>query len=196
MPSAEPITLLLDRMRDGDSSAFESLVAAVYPELKRMATTYLRGERRDHTLQPTELVHEAYLRLAHNENASFQSRAHFYAAASTIMRRILVDYARRHRAAKRGNELKTPEDPAVLGETVAAPGTAGFGLVCEVDDAINTLAKSDPLKARLIEMRFFGGLTAEESAAVMNMSVHAVRGQLRVAQAMLQRELDRGAGAE
>jgi len=187
MPDPEPVTLLLQKLQGGDSSALDSLIPIVYPELKRMAATYLRGERPNHTLQPTALVHEVYLRLVGGDQPDFQSRAQFYGIASRIMRQILVDYARRRTASKRGGgDVKI-----TLGDSFTKYGS-GCEVITAVDDALKTLERQDETKARLIEMRFFGGLTAEESAETLSLPVQTVRNQLRVAQAWLHRELDTG----
>lgn len=182
---AETITVLLDRLKTGDNRALDDLIPLVYPELRRMAGSYMRGERPDHTLQPTALVHEAYMRLVAQAHPDYQSRAHFYGVASQIIRQILVDSARRKKAAKRG----VPGLKVTLGEAPLAQD-ASAEYVTEVDDALRALQQRDPLKARLVEMRFFGGLTAEESATVLDLPVQTVRGQLRLAKAWLQRELD------
>ncbi len=150
-----------------------------------MAGTYLRGERPNHTLQPTALVHEVYLRLVGGDQPDFQSRAQFYGIASRIMRQILVDHARRRTSAKRGGG----EVRITLGEPFTKYGS-GYDVITAVDDALKTLEQQDETKARLIEMRFFGGLTAEESAETLSLPVQTVRNQLRVAQAWLHRELD------
>jgi RNA polymerase sigma factor (TIGR02999 family) len=184
----EPITQLLDRLKGGDRAALDTLIPLVYGELRRMAGSYLRGERLGHTLQPTALVHEAYLRLAGQDHPDYQSRAHFYGVASQIMRQVLVDFARRRKAAKR-----TDPDPRVTILKTEPGGRSGFDIVAAVDDALKTLEQQDKLKARLIEMRFFGGLTAEESAGLLNLPVQTVRRQLRVGQAWLQTELDQPA---
>jgi RNA polymerase sigma factor (TIGR02999 family) len=185
MKDPAPITLLLDRLKGGDTQALDALIPLVYHELRRMASSYLKGERSNHTLQPTALVHEAYLRLAGQNHPDYQSRAHFFGVASQVMRQILVDSARRRKAAKRGGA----EADSPLIELHGKP-VSGFDLVTAVDDALKTLETQDKIKARLVEMRFFGGLTAEESAEVLQLPVQTVRRQLRVAQAWLQRELD------
>ena len=183
--TGEPITQLLERLKGGDQAALDALIPIVYSELRRMASSYLRGERQGHTLQPTALVHEAYIRLSGQDQPDYQSRAHFYGVASQIMRQVLVDSARRRKATKR-------TDPANGDQLTALSSSdqASIALVTAVDDALKTLAKEDELKARLIEMRFFGGLTAEESAGLLNLPVQTVRRQLRVGQAWLQKELD------
>jgi len=186
MSDPKTITVLLDRMRSGDGAAVDELIPLVYPELRHMAASYLRTERKEHTLQPTALVHEAYLRLMGSSALpDFQSRAHFFGVASQVMRQILVDAARRVKSAKR-------TIPGTRVEIIEALDAAelDLDLVTRVDDALEALAKKDKTLAKLVEMRFFGGLTGEESAEVLQMPVREVRKQLRVAQAWLQRELD------
>lgn len=193
MSEGKSVTQLLERIKNGDAGAMESLVPLVYGELRKMAGSYLRGERKDHTLQPTALVNEAYMRLNGQNQPDYKSRAHFYGVASQIMRQVLVDSARKKKAAKRGGDLT----PIRIDDVdVPAHSRGGLDLVTSVDDALKTLEKQDPLKARLIEMRFFGGLTAEESAEILGVSVQTVRRQLRVGQAWLQRELDRSGAPE
>ena len=184
LPETEPITLLLRRFAGGDKRALDSLVPLVYPELRRLAGGYLGNERPGHTLQPTALVHEAYARLVKQDQPDYQSRAHFMAVASQIMRQILVDHARARNAGKRGGgAAKVPFDQAF---DIA---TDRPSMMVAIDDALSELARQDELKCRLIEMRFFGGMTAEESAEALNITVAEVRRHLRVAQAWLQREL-------
>ncbi len=186
MSEATEITVLLRDLKNGDKRALDRLIPRVYTELHRVASGYLRGERPGHTLQPTALVHEAYLRLVGQDQPDYQSRSHFYGVAAQVMRQILVDHARRANAAKRGGgALKVPveealELPAERAEVVIA-----------LDDALETLHQQDERKANLVELRYFGGLTAEESAELLGIPVHTVRRELRVAQAWLQRELDR-----
>ncbi len=187
MPQEQAITILLHDVAAGDKRALDSLVPLLYPELKRLARSYMRGEQTDHTLQPTALVHEAYARLIKQDHPDYRSRAHFMGVAAQIMRQILIDHARTRKADKRGGgvvDLTLEEADAV---SVARPIS-----IIAVDDALAELAKKDALKAQLIEMRFFGGMTAEESAEVLNLPVHDVRWHLRVGQAWLQRELQRG----
>ncbi|PWU08906.1 MAG: RNA polymerase subunit sigma-70 [Terriglobia bacterium] len=189
MANDQPITVLLQRFAGGDKAALDGLMPMVYSELQKLAGGYLRNERPGHTLQPTALVHEAYARLLKQDQPDYQSRAHFMGVAAQVMRQILIDHARTRNAAKRGSgRAKIQLDEA--GEIpVDRPS-----ILIAIDDALATLARKDPPKARLIEMRFFGGLTAEESAEVLQMPVSEVRRHLRVAQAWLQRELDRTAG--
>ena len=184
----EPITVLLQRFASGDKVALDRLIPLVYSELQRLARGYLRNERPGHTLQPTALVHEAYARLLRQDHPDYQNRAHFMGVAAQVMRQILIDHARTRNAAKRGGgQAKFSMDEA-LDISVGRPS-----ILIAIDDALAALEQKDPVKAKLIEMRFFGGLTAEESAEAMQMSVADVRRQLRVAQAWLQRELDRTA---
>jgi len=185
----EPITLLLQRFADGDKDALDRLIPLVYSELQRLARGYLRNEHPGHTLQPTALVHEAYARLVKQDQPDYRSRAHFLGTAAHIMRQILIDHARTRNAEKRGSGSPKFSLDEAIGVPVARPD-----ILIAMDDALEELLRKDPVKARLIEMRFFGGLTAEESSNVLSMSVPEVRRHLRVAQAWLQRELDRTAG--
>ncbi|WP_228370686.1 sigma-70 family RNA polymerase sigma factor [Candidatus Korobacter versatilis] len=187
MPQEQPITILLHDVAAGDKRALDSLVPLLYPELKRLARSYMRGEQTGHTLQPTALVHEAYARMIKQDHPDYRSRAHFMGVAAQIMRQILIDHARTRKAEKRGGgvvDLSLEEADAV---SIARPVS-----IIAVDDALAELAKKDAIKAQLIEMRFFGGMTAEESAEVLNLPVHEVRRHLRVGQAWLQRELQLG----
>ena len=186
MAENEPITLLLQKFASGDKDALDRLMPLVYSELQRLASGYLRGEHTGHTLQPTALVHEAYVRLLKQDQPDYNSRAHFLGVAAQVMRQILIDHARTRNAEKRGGGRgKISIDDA--GEIpVDRPS-----MMIAIDDALALLQQKDAAKARLVEMRFFGGLTAEESAEVMQIPVTEVRRHLRVAQAWLQRELDR-----
>jgi RNA polymerase sigma factor (TIGR02999 family) len=156
----------------------------VYPELRRIAQRHLRNERPDHTLQATALVNELYLRLSAQTPPAAQDRLHFLAVASQVMRQVLVDHARAKYAQKRGGRQEMLPLDDSREACMDRPG-----ILEQVDDALHQLAQHDPPKAQLIEMRFFGGLTAEESAAVLSLPVQVVRRELRVAQAWLQREL-------
>jgi len=181
------VTLLLQDLAAGDKAAIDRVIPLVYDELRRIADRYLHNESQGHTLQPTALVHELYTRMIAQQQPSYQSRAHFLGVGAQVMRQILIDHARTRRAAKRdGGRPKLSIDDA-CNAAIERPT-----MLIEVDDAISALAQRDAQKARLIEMRFFGGLTAEESAEVLQIPVHQVRNQLRIAQAWLQRELDRG----
>ena len=187
----EPVTILLRQFSAGDQQALDRLVPLVYAELRKLAAGYLRNERLGHTLQPTALVHEVYVRLVKQDQPDYQSRCHFMGVAAQVMRQILIDHARTRNAAKRGSGgVKVSiEDSGDI--PVDRPS-----MLLAVDDALRELARKDPAKARLIEMRFFGGLTAEESAEATGMPVAEVRRHLRVAQAWLQRELDNAAKAD
>ena len=190
MPDSAPITRLLGSLREGDKGVLDRIIPLVYAELHKLANGYLRNEREGHTLQPTALVNEAYVRLAGQDQPEYQNRSHFFGVAAQVMRQILVDYARSRKAAKRGGG----QDVLPLEEALEFT-TDKTTQIVEVDDALRVLAAMDPMKARLIELRFFGGMTAEESAEYLNMSLNDVRRELRVAQAWLRRELDRGAFA-
>jgi len=185
----EPITILLNKFAGGDKSAIDRLVPALYPELKKLARIYMRNENLGHTLQPTALVHQAYMRLVKQDQPDFRSRAHFMGVAAHIMRQILIDHARIRDAEKRGGDIaKLPLEGIDVASADRPPS------ILAIDDALTELARTDPLKGRLIEMRFFGGLTAEESAEVLNIPIAEVRRHLRVAQAWLMRELSQDSG--
>ena len=181
------VTLILKEFAAGDKSALERLIPLVYGELRKLADSYLRRERSGHTLQPTALVNEAYIRLVSQDQPDYRSRAHFMGIAARLMRQILTDHARSRNAEKRG----AGQANFSLNEVMDTPIEQPLALIA-VDDALQTLEKIDERKAKLVEMRFFGGLTAEDSAEVLGVPVEKVRAELRVAQAWLQRELDRG----
>ena len=187
------ITVLVQRFAAGDAQAADELVPLLYKDLRRMATYYLRRERHDHTLQPTALVHEAYLRLMNQKDAKWQNRSQFFAVAARFMRRILVDYARRHDSVKRGGakpkvsieeafalSKETPEDLLALNELLA------------------DLSKIDAQQEQIVEMRIFAGLTIEEVADLLNISPATVKRDWKMAKAWLSREMtrfpDHGAG--
>jgi RNA polymerase sigma factor (TIGR02999 family) len=177
------VTALLARVKQGEQSALDALIPLVYHELHRLARAELRRDRTGHTLQPTALVNEAYLRLFGAAPATFSGRAHFFGIAARVMRQVLVDYARRRRAGKREAGLRSP----MLDNTGIAPST---GDLLEVDKALSTLSEEDPRLVSLIEMRFFAGMTAEETAEARSESIHVVRHDLRYAQARLRQILD------
>lgn len=187
----EPVTILLRQFSAGDKQALDRLMPVVYAELQKLAASYLSSERHGHTLQPTALVHELYARLVKQDQPDYQSRCHFMGVAAQVMRQILIDHARTRNAAKRGSGA----NQVSIEESGDLPIDRPSMLVA-IDDALQELARHDPIKARLVEMRFFGGLTAEESAEATGMPVLEVRRHLRVAQAWLQRELDRTEKAE
>ncbi len=186
MSSPGSVTLLLREVAKGDKVSLDRLVPLVYDQLREIAHNQLRRERDGHTLQPTALVHEAYARLLGQEQPDYRDRAHFLGVAAQVMRRILIDYARTRNAAKRGGgDEKLPFDEA---RDAARERSA---TMIALDDALTALERQDPPKARLVEMRYFGGLTAAESAEVLGLDVAQVRRELRVAHAWLGREMNR-----
>jgi RNA polymerase sigma-70 factor (ECF subfamily) len=182
--STPSITQLLSRASGGDCDALNNVVPLVYDELHRIAEAYLRRELGNRTLQPTALINEAYLRLAHNGCSSYENRAHFYGVAARVMRQILVDHARSRKAGKRGDGLRVPLHPGLD----FAPERDR--IVIALDDALNLLAVEDERKAALVEMRFFAGMSAAEIADCTHTPVHTVRRELRMAQAWLRREIE------
>ena len=182
-PDAGHVTQLLRDWRKGDPAALERLTPIVYNDLMRLARARLKAESHDCTLQPTALVHESYLRLAGEKQLPVENRAHFYAVAANIMRRVLVDYARKRKAQKRGAGLRVTLQTGVEVADEEAPDS----LV--LDDALRRLAEFDPRKAQAIELKYFGGLTTEQIGTVLGISVATVGRELRVGQAWLRREL-------
>lgn len=181
--AAPNITRLLHEWRGGDRQAAEELAVALYDELRRTARHYMRQERHGHTLQTTALIHEAFLRLA-GVRMDFQDRTHFFAFAAQIMRRVLVDHARSRGYRKRGAGIR----PIPLDEQALALPDRGADIVA-LDDALSELAGQDPRKARVVELRFFGGLSVEETAAALSVSPQTVLLDWRLAKAWLTREL-------
>jgi len=181
----KPVSALLANWQAGDEQALEALMPVVYTELRRLAHRYLQRERPDHTLQSTALVHEAYLRLIKQSNARFENRAHFFAICAQLMRQILVEYARAHRAAKR-NAGKT----VTFDDELAIFKNRAVDLVA-LDDALNDLAKLDPQQCRIVEMRFFGGLSIEETARVLGTSAATVKRDWAAARAWLYHQMSR-----
>lgn len=187
MEAGGDVTRVLNRWRDGDDQALDDLLAAVYPELRRMAARQLRGERANHSLQPTALVHEVFLRLVDQNQVSWQNRAHFLAIASRLARRVLVDHARKRAAWKRGLGVR----PVNIDDVDVADGNdAGPDLVA-LDEALVRLAALDARQARVVELRFFGGLSIEETAAVLNLSPGTVKRDWTTARLWLFSELKR-----
>ena len=185
---APGVPQLLERLRAGDQSALNELVTALYGELRRIAARQLRGERPCHTLQTTGLVHEAYLKLLGDNQRGFSDRVHFLAVASRVMRQVLVDYARARATRKRdANATIMLADGAEV-ESIAALEPIEL---LDLDAALDALTREDQSLTRLIEMRYFGGMTAEETAEALGQSVHVVRHDLRLAQAWLRRKLSR-----
>jgi RNA polymerase sigma factor (TIGR02999 family) len=184
-PDSRPdITHLLQCWAIGDQRAFDQLIPIVYDELRRMAHRYMRGEKGDHTLGATALVNEAYLKLIQIDQVRWQDRAHFFAVSATLMRRILVDAARARSREKRGGDVTLLELNDSL-DTIMERG----GELIALDDALESLQKLDPRKAKTIEMRFFGGLSVEETAAVLNISRQSVLRDWRLARAWLGRAM-------
>lgn len=177
------VTVLLKAICAGDGRAEQELLPLVYQELHRLAQSYMRRERPDHTLQPTALIHEAYIRLA-GEKVDWQSRAHFLGVAAHVMRRVLVDHARAHKAAVRGGDLKRvdlEEDHAVSAERSVE--------VLLVNDALERLAKTEARQARVVELRYFGGLSMEEIAAVLSISLRSAKRDWSLARIWLFQQL-------
>jgi RNA polymerase sigma factor (TIGR02999 family) len=186
MTDQHEITRLLADWSNGDREALEKLTPLVYDELRRLAGRHLRHERPGHTLQSTALVHEAYMKLVGQTSVRWQNRAHFFGIAAQMIRRILVDYARGRRAGKRGSGA----EKLSLDEAIALPGGPDLDLIA-LDDALDGLAKMDPRQSRLVELRFFAGLTLEETAEVMQMSIATAKRDWVSAKAWLSREIRR-----
>lgn len=185
MGSRQEITALPVRWRDGDTSALDALVPHVYAELRTLARSHLRRERRDHTLQATALVHEVFIRLAGARRIDWHDRAHFFGIAARAMRQVLVAHARGHRALKRGAGI----DLVPLDERHVA-ASADVDLA-SLDDALSALAERDPHQAQIVELRFFGGYTIKETAALVQRSPATVNREWEMARLWLYRELER-----
>ena len=177
--------LLLD-LSGGDRGAVDLLLPVIYDELRKLAANYLRRERPDHTLQPTALVHEAYLHLVDQTRVNWQNRAHFFGVAAQIMRRLLIDHARKHNAEKRGQDYEKLSLDENIDRSVERSGD-----LIALDDALNALASFDEQKARLVELRYFGGLSIEETADVLGVTPTTVKRHWRLAKAWLYGELQR-----
>jgi RNA polymerase sigma factor (TIGR02999 family) len=184
-PTHADTTKLLRAWADGDSHALQQLTPRVYRELRRVAAHLLQNERPGHTLQSADLVHEAYLRLVNAHEVEWQHRAHFFAVAATLMRRILLDRARRRAALKRGGKAQ----PLDLTQTLDISSVQSRELVA-LDDALDALAAVDPRKARIVELRFFGGLSVKETAEVVKVSSDTVMRDWKIARAWLLTELN------
>jgi RNA polymerase sigma factor (TIGR02999 family) len=180
------VTELLRAWGGGDEQALERLAPLVYQELRRIARRYMAHERPDHTLQATALVNEAYLRLVDVKGVSWHDRAHFFAISAQTMRRILIDLARARCYQKRGGG----QEPVSFDESLVIQGQPGADLLA-LDGALNTLAAMDPRRSRVVELRFFGGLTVEETAEVLTVSPETVMRDWKLAKAWLRRELSR-----
>lgn len=184
-PSQADVTRLLRDWQGGDGQALEQLTPIIYQELRRISAAYMRRERPDHTLQATALVHEAFMRLVDQSDPAFRGRAHFMQAAAHIMRQVLVDSARAYRAEKRGSGLKADFDEALH---VANQPSAD---IVDLHEALERFAAQDARKARAIELKYFGGLTLDELADALGVSVATARRDLAVGEAWLARELQR-----
>lgn len=183
-PSPHEVTRLLQAWSDGNQEALDKLVPLVYEELHRLARHYMTGERPGHTLQTSELVNEAYMRLVDWKNVQWQNRAHFFGVAAQMMRRILVDFARSRNYVKRGGEARRVS----ISEVAVVAPERGEDLIA-LDEALQSLAAIDPRKSRIVELRFFGGLSVEETADVLRISPRTVMRDWSLAQAWLYREL-------
>ena len=182
MSDTHEVTQLLAAWAKGNQQALDDLTPLVYRELRQLAASYLRKERQSHTLQPTALVHEAYMRLVDQTNPTWQNRSHFFGVAARLMRQILVDHARRKRASKRAG-LKVPLD-----EAVSFQPERGRDLIA-LDTGLNALERIDPRKCKAVELRYFGGLSMEEIAQTLDVSPITVRRDLRMAEAWLHQEM-------
>jgi RNA polymerase sigma factor (TIGR02999 family) len=188
---AKSITEALNSMAQGDRTALDRLVPVVYREMKRLASSYLKAERPGHTLQPTALAHEAYLRLLGGNTPPWQNRAHFMAVAARAMREILVDHARRRKAQKRGGG----QPLTVLSESLQVAGNRPVAFD-DLDQALVDLARLSERQAQVVELRYFGGLTIEETGAVLDISPATVKREWTLARAWLYRELSLGAAGD
>jgi len=181
------VTELLRQWNRGDSDVADELLPLVYDELRRRAAAYMRRERNNHTLQPTALVHEAYMKLAGQRNGNFNDREHFYAIASQVMRRILVDHAKsRHRQKRGGSNENLPLEEALL----AGADATNVDLIA-LDEALSRLATMDPEQERLVELRYFGGLSLDDAAKALGISRATAAREWQVAKAWLHREMTR-----
>jgi RNA polymerase sigma factor (TIGR02999 family) len=179
-PARDDVTALLGQLAKGDDAAASKLIPIVYAELRRLAAGYMRRERKDHTLQPTALVHEAYLRLIEQRAVDWQCRAHFFGIAAQTMRRILIDHARAHLRDKRGGGMI----PVPLDEALVFSPEQSSELV-RLDASLERLAKLDPRQSRIVELRFFGGLTVEQTAELLGTSPKTVKRDWSMAKAWL-----------
>jgi RNA polymerase sigma-70 factor, ECF subfamily len=195
LPQSQDVTTLLRAWSRGDGTALERLTPLIYDELRRLARSHIRRERAGHSLAPTGLVNEAYLRLIDASAIEWQDRAHFLSVSSRIMRRVLIDAARRRSAQKRGARARRADGPAVDVEHIPAAGSDRAATLCALDDALEALTRLDPRRAQVIELRFFGGLGVDETADVLAVSPQTVMRDWKLARAWLMREL-RHAGAD
>jgi RNA polymerase sigma-70 factor (ECF subfamily) len=190
MQPPEGVTQLLVDWSKGDQQALEQLIPLVYAELRRLAGNYLRRERQGHTLQPTALVNEAYLKLIDQKNAKWQNRAQFYGVAAQLMRRILVDHARQHQAAKRGGSDQERLSITSAGQLGAKQmASAPVIDLLALNEALDELSVIDPQQSRIVELKFFGGLSIEETAEVIGVGHATVERDWKMARAWLRRKL-------
>ncbi|MDE3179926.1 MAG: sigma-70 family RNA polymerase sigma factor [Acidobacteriota bacterium] len=185
MPDNHEVTRFLGEWAEGKPEALDDLTPLVYAELRQLAAGYLRNERRDHTLQPTALVHEAYIRLLRQQNPAWRDRSHFFGVAARLMREILVDHARRKQAGKRSRQSASLD-----GRTTGAPEPSRE--MVALDGALNALEKIDPRKSKAMELHYFGGLSADEIAGMLNVSAITIRRDLRMAESWIRREMQNG----
>ncbi|HQR35264.1 MAG TPA: sigma-70 family RNA polymerase sigma factor [Blastocatellia bacterium] len=185
-PTSPDVTQLLRNWQGGDQAARDQLLGIVYDELRRQAARYLRRERPDHTLQPTALVHEAYLQLIDQSRVSWENRAHFFGAAARLMRRVLVDHARAHQAEKRGSG----EEKLALDEAIAVPESKDLNILA-LNDALEELARLDEQQSRIVELRYFGGLSIEETATITGVSPATVKREWAMAKVWLHNQIKR-----
>ena len=188
-PTSSPVSELLGKWQAGDREALPALVPLVYADLRKLARRYLRRERPEHTLQSTALVHEAYLRFAKREKVRFENRAHFFAISAQLMRQILVDHARERGAAKRDGGIKLELDEAT------APRALREVSLVVLDDALRELSRLDPRQGQIVELRFFGGLSIEETSEVLRISPATVKRDWTTARLWLQKQIGRTAPA-
>jgi len=184
--AGKPITQILSEIKNGDQTALDELLPLVYDELRRLAHSYLRNERSNHTLQPTALVHEAYLRLLGQKEIEWQNRAHFFGVSARLMREILIEYARMKNRQKRGGEFKTQ---IALDDAVSFSGRNDLDVI-SVDEVLTKLEKLDERQARIVEMKFFGGLTVEEIGEVLSVSPATIKREWSTAKLLLYKMLD------
>lgn len=183
MPDSSQVTILLNRINEGDKIAPEALLPLVYDELRKLAQSYMRNERADHTLQATALVHEAFIRLVDWENVSWENRAHFFAVAAQVMRKILVNHAVKRKTQKRDFGQRIEFD-----ESISYGGNGEIDLI-ELDEALAALQNFDETQAKIVELRFFGGLTIEETAHALKISPATVKREWAIAKTWLYRRL-------
>ena len=195
MPRSSDITALLKAWRGGDLTALERLTPLVYDHLRRLGRQHVRKERPGAHADATSLVHEAYGRLVDARSVDWQDRAHFFAVSSTIMRRILVDAARARASAKRGGDLQRVEETTAFTlDSLPATGTDRAAEICALNDALDTLAKREPRRAKVVELRYFGGLSVEETAEALGVSPQTVLRDWKLARAWLALELRNSGG--